>query len=97
MIPIATKSASTIKNVAHLTIGIKCNVSFMKNDSFYETKFNHFSSHIEKICTFSFLTSIFTQISNLKMQTYFVFQALYDLKFSIALSKFKKFILEKCF
>ena len=33
MISIATKSASTIKNVAHLTIHIKCNVSFMRNDS----------------------------------------------------------------
>ena len=97
MISIATKSTSTIKNVAHLTIGIKFNVSFMRNDSFYETNFNHFSSHIEKMCTFSILASIFTQISNLKMQTYFVFQALYDLKFSIALSKFKKVILEKCF
>ena len=96
MISLATKSILTIKNVAHLTIGIKFNVSFMRNDSFYETNFNHFSSHIEKMFTFSILASVFTQISNLKMQTYFVFQALY-LKFSIALSKFKKVILEKCF
>ena len=36
MISIATKSTLTIKNMAHLTIGIKFNVSFMRNKSFYE-------------------------------------------------------------
>ena len=36
MISIAIKSTLTIKNVAHLTIGIKFNVSFMRNKRFYE-------------------------------------------------------------
>ena len=35
MISMATQSTVTIKNVAHLTNGIKFNVSFMRN-SFYK-------------------------------------------------------------
>ena len=34
MISTATKSGLTIKIVAHLTIGIKFNVSFLSNNSF---------------------------------------------------------------
>ena len=85
MILIATKSSLTIKNVAHLTIDIKFNVSFMRNNIFYEKflNFNHFSSQIEKMCTFSSLAIIFAQIKNLKMLTYFLFQAVYVLKVSI--------------
>ena len=81
MILIATKSTLTIKNNAHLTVGIKFNVSFMRNNSFYEKvlNFNHFSNQIEKVCTFSSLAIVFAQITNLKMQTYFIFQALYGL------------------
>ena len=68
MVLIATKSSLTIKNVAYLTIGIKFNVSlceminnwhkiqcfFIRNNSFQEKflNFNHFSSQIEKMCTF---------------------------------------------
>ena len=74
MISIATKTTLTIKNAAHLTIGVNFNVSFMRNKSFYETflNFSHF----------------FSQITNLKMQIYFIFQALCGLKVSIVLSKF---------
>ena len=56
----------TIKNVAHLTIGIKFSVSFMKNNSFCEIflNFNHFPSQIEKIGTFSILAASFAQITN---------------------------------
>ena len=59
VISIATKSTLTIKTVAHLTIGIKFNISFMRNNSFYETllNFSHFSSQIQKMCTFSILVS----------------------------------------
>ena len=69
MISIATKSTLTIKNVAHLTIAIKFNVSFMRNNSFYGKflNFNHFCSHIEKMCIFSILATVFAQITNLKM------------------------------
>ena len=90
MISIATKSTLTIKNVAHLTIGIKFNVSLMRSNSFYENflNLNHFSGHTEKMCTFSILATVFAQITNLKMQTYFTFQALYGLKVLILLSKF---------
>ena len=89
IISIATKSTLTMKNVTHLTIGIKFNVSFMRNNSFYEKKinFNHFSSQIEKMCTFSILATIFALSTNLKMQTFFIFLALYDLKVLIVLSK----------
>ena len=96
MISIATKSTLTIKNVAHLTTGIKFNVSFMRNNSFYEKflNFNHFSS---QICTFSILATVFAQITNLKMQTFFIFHALYGLKVSIILSKFSESYLGKMF
>ena len=75
MVSKVTKSTLTIKNVAHLTIGIKFNVSFMRNNSFYEKVLNcnHFSSQIKKMCTFSILVTIFAQITNLKIQTYFRF------------------------
>ena len=71
MILIATRSSLIIKNIAHLTIDIKFNVSFMRNNSFYEKylNFNHFSCQIEKICTFSSLATIFAQIKNLKILT----------------------------
>ena len=61
LVSIATKSTLTIKNVVHLTIGIKFNVPFMRNNSFYEKSltFNPFSSQIEKICTFSILATVF--------------------------------------
>ena len=49
--------------------------------------FNHLSSHIEKMCTFSILATV-AQITNLKMQTFFIFQVLYDQKVLIVLSKF---------
>ena len=68
MVLIATKSTLTIKNVAHLTIGIKFNVSlceiinnwhkiqcfFIRSNSFQENffKFNNFSSQIEKCVLF---------------------------------------------
>ena len=96
MISIATKSTLTIKNVAHLTTGIKFNVSFMRNNSFYEKflNFNHFSS---QICTFSILATVFAQITNLKMQTFLIFHALYGLKVSIILSKFSESYLGKMF
>ena len=69
MISIATKSTLTIKDIAHLPIGIKFSVPFMRNSSFYEKilNFNHFSSQIEKIHTFSILVTIFAQITTSKM------------------------------
>ena len=93
MISTTTKSTLTIKNAAHLTIGIKFNVSFMRNNNFYEKKNKKLNSHqlsiqIEKMSTFSVLATVFAQITNLKMQTYFIFQALYGLKVSNFLSKF---------
>ena len=62
MISIATKSTLTIKNVAPLTIGTKFNISFMRNNSFYETflNFSRFSSQIQKMCTFSILVSFYS-------------------------------------
>ena len=44
----------------------------MRNNSFYETflNFSHFSSQIQKMCTFSILATVFAQITNLKMQIY---------------------------
>ena len=65
-----------MKNIAHLTIGIKFDVSFMRNNRFY----NHFFSQIGKMCSFSILATVFAQITNLKMQTYFIFQTLHGLK-----------------
>ena len=53
ILSIATKSTLTIKNEAHLAIGIKLNVYFMRKNSFYK-KFNYNSSQIEKLCTFQF-------------------------------------------
>ena len=49
MISIAIEITLKIKNVAHLTIGIKFNISFMRNNSFCENflNVNCFSSHIE--------------------------------------------------
>ena len=90
MISIVTKSTLTIKNIAHLTIGLKFNVYFMRNKSFMKKilNFNYFSIPIEKMCTFSILTAIFAQIINLKMLTYFIFQALCGVKVSIVLGKF---------
>ena len=73
MISIETKNthkySKILKNIAHLTIGIKFNVSFMRNNSFYKKilNLNHFPSQIEKICTFSILATVFAQIANLKM------------------------------
>ena len=63
-----------MENVAHLTIGIKFSVSFMRNIVF-----------IKRFLTSTTLTS---QIANLKMQTYLIFQDLYGLKVSVILSKF---------
>ena len=62
----------------------------MRKNSFYEKclNINHFSSQIEKMCTFSILVAVFDQITNLKMHTYFTFQALYGLKVLVVLSKF---------
>ena len=40
------------------------------------------------MCTFSILATAFAQITNLKMQTFFTFQVLYDQKVLIVLSKF---------
>ena len=90
MISVVTKSTLTMKNVAHLTIGIKFNVSFMINNSFYEKflNFKHFPSHIEKMFTFSILATVFARITNLKMQIHFFFQALDGVKVSIVLSNF---------
>ena len=47
---IATKTTLTIKKVAHLIIGVKINVSFVRNNSFNETfyNFSNFSSQIQK-------------------------------------------------
>ena len=39
MISIVTKSTLTIKNIAHLTIGLKFNVYFMRNNSFMKKIF----------------------------------------------------------
>ena len=39
MISIVTKSTLTIKNIAHLTIGLKFNVYFMRNNSFMKIFF----------------------------------------------------------
>ena len=39
MISIVTKSTLTIKNIAHLTIGLKFNVYFMRNNSFMKNFF----------------------------------------------------------
>ena len=39
MISIVTKSTLTIKNIAHLTIGLKFNVYFMRNNSFMKKFF----------------------------------------------------------
>ena len=50
--------------------------------------YNHFSCQIEKMCTFSILATAFAQIANSKMQTYFIFQALYGIKVSNVPSKF---------
>ena len=36
MISIATKITLTVKNIDHLTISIKFNVSFMRNNNFME-------------------------------------------------------------
>ena len=36
IILLATKSTLTIKNIAHLIIGLKFNISFMRNNSFYK-------------------------------------------------------------
>ena len=85
MISLATESILTIKNVAHLTIGIKFNVSFKRSNSFYEkfSNLNPFSRHIEKVYTFSILATVCSQITNLKMQTYSIFQALCGLKVSM--------------
>ena len=47
------------------------------------------------MCTFSILATVFAQINNLKMQTFFIFQALYGLKVSIILSKFSESCLGK--
>ena len=69
----------------------------MRNNNFYEKflNFNDFSSHIETMCTFSILATVFAQITNLKIQTYFNFQALYDLKVLIVPSKFSEIYFEK--
>ena len=62
----------------------------MRNYSFYENflKINHFSSQIENMCTFSLLATVFGQITNLKMQIYFIFQTSYGLKVSIVPGNF---------
>ena len=55
MILIATKSSLTIKNIAHLTIDIKFNVSFMRNNSFYEkylTTLTTFPAKLKKCVLF---------------------------------------------
>ena len=69
MISIAIKS--TLK-VAHLTIGVKFNLSFMRNNSSYEKSLNlnHFSNQIEKNCTFSILATIFAQMTNSKIKAF---------------------------
>ena len=56
IISIATKSTLTMKNVTHLTIGIKFNVSFMRNNSFYEKKLTltTFPAKLKKCVLFQF-------------------------------------------
>ena len=62
----------TIKNVAHLTIGMKFNVSFMRNNSFYEKvlKFFNFSHRfcsnykLENTNIFHFSSSIWSESFN---------------------------------
>ena len=90
MVSVGTKITLTIKNGAHLTVGIKFNVSFMRNISFYEKSLNinHFSSQIENIGTFSMLVTVVAQITNSKMETYFIFQVPYGLKVSIVIGNF---------
>ena len=55
MISIATKMTLTIKYFAHLTIGVKFNVFFMRNNIFYKTFLNlsHFTSQIQNFFNFS--------------------------------------------
>ena len=99
MISTANKTTLTTNNVAHLTIGVKLNLSFMRNNSFYEIflKFSNFSSQIEKMCTFWILATVFAQITNLKMQICFLFQCHVVWKFQLFEANFRKVILEKCF
>ena len=51
MISLASKSALTIQNVAHLTIGIKFNFSFMRSNSFYE-KFSNVKACVHYFLSF---------------------------------------------
>ena len=69
MISIATKSTLIIKNTVHLAIAIKFHVSFKRNKSFYEKSLTltFFFSKIGKRYTFSILSTVFAQITNLKM------------------------------
>ena len=75
--------------MAHLTIGIKFNVSFMRNKGFYENLqiLTSFLATLKKMFTFPILATTFAQITNLKIETYSIFQVLCDLKVSIALRK----------
>ena len=76
------KSTLTMENAIYLTIGRDFNVCFMRNSNFCEIflNFNHFSCQIGTMWTFSILPTGFAEIIYFKMQTHFIFEALYGLK-----------------
>ena len=101
MISIATKSTLTIKNVVHLTTGIKCNVSFTRNNSFYEKNFfmKTLTTFLVKLKNAYFFNFSHCFSANCKFENanVFHFWALYSLKVSVALTKFSESYLGEIF